>query len=132
MCGVIRAFLFALDPTETQAEAFRSHCGAQRFAYNWGLALVRANLEQRAAERSYGIAGDLLTPPVSFSAFHLRRAWNEAKDERAPWWRENSKEAYSCGLATSPPPCPTGLPRSPVAVLVAGWGFPGSRAAVPG
>ena len=42
---VIRAFLFALDPTDAQAEAFRSHCGAQRFAYNWGLALVRANLE---------------------------------------------------------------------------------------
>ena len=26
--GVIRAFLFALDPTDAQAEAFRSHCGA--------------------------------------------------------------------------------------------------------
>ena len=38
--GVIRAFLFALDPTDAQAEAFRSHCGAQRFAYNWGLALA--------------------------------------------------------------------------------------------
>jgi putative transposase len=96
---VIRAFLFALDPTEAQAEAFRSHCGAQRFAYNWGLALIRANLDQRAAERTYDIGEDQLTPPVSFSAFHLRRAWNEAKDARAPWWAQNSKEAYSCGLA---------------------------------
>ena len=97
--GVIRAFLFALDPTDAQAEAFRSHCGAQRFAYNWGLELIRANLDQRAAERSYGIGGDQLTPLVSFSAYSLRRAWNQAKDVRAPWWAHNSKEAYSSGLA---------------------------------
>ena len=96
---MIRAFMFALDPTDAQAEAFRSHCGAQRFAYNWGLALVRANMEQRAAERTYDIGEDQLTPPVSWSAFHLRRAWNQAKDSRAPWWAQNSKEAYSCGLA---------------------------------
>jgi len=82
--GVIRAFLFALDPTEAQAEAFRSHCDAQRFAYNWGLALIRVNLDQRAAERSYGIAEDQITPPVSFSAYSLRHTWNEAKDIRAP------------------------------------------------
>ncbi len=99
MRGVIRAFLFALDPTDAQAEAFRSHCGAQRFAYNFGLELIRANLDQRAAERSYDIGEDQLTPPVSWSAFSLRRAWNEVKDVRAPWWAQNSKEAYSCGLA---------------------------------
>ena len=68
--GVIRAFLFALDPTEAQAEAFRSHCGAQRFAYNFGLELIRANLDQRAAERSYGIAEDQLTPLV-LSLIHI-------------------------------------------------------------
>ena len=60
---------------------------------------MRANLEQRAAERSYGIGEDQLTEPVGWSAYSLRRAWNEAKESRAPWWRENSKEAYSCGLA---------------------------------
>jgi len=96
---VIRAYLFALDPTDAQVEQFRSHCGGQRYAYNFGLALVRANLDQRAAERSYGITDDQLTPAVSWSAFGLRKIWNEAKDERAPWWAENSKEAYSGGLA---------------------------------
>ena len=96
---MIRAFLFALDPTDAQAEAFRSHCGGQRFAYNWGLALIRANLEQRAAERTYDIPDDQLTEPVGWSAYSLRRAWNEAKDSRAPWWAQNSKEAYSAGLA---------------------------------
>jgi putative transposase len=95
----MRAFLFALEPTPAQEQAFRSHCGAQRFAFNFGLALVRANLDQRAAERSYGIAEPSLTPTVSWSAYGLRRAWNAAKDVVAPWWGENSKEAYSSGLA---------------------------------
>ncbi|MGB6164288.1 MAG: IS607 family element RNA-guided endonuclease TnpB [Pseudonocardiaceae bacterium] len=96
---MIRAYLFALDPTDAQAQEFRSHCGAQRYAYNFGLSLVRANLDQRAAERSYGIPDDQLTPAVSWSAYSLRRAWNAIKAERAPWWPENSKEAYSSGLA---------------------------------
>jgi putative transposase len=97
--GVIRAFLFALEPTPAQERAFRSHCGAQRFAFNFGLALVRANLDQRAAERSYGLTEPDLTPAVSWSAYGLRRAWNAAKQDVAPWWAENSKEAYSSGLA---------------------------------
>jgi putative transposase len=96
---VIRAYLFALDPTDVQVEQFRSHCGAQRYAYNFGLALIRANLDQRGAERTYGIPDDQLTEPVGWSAWSLRRAWNDAKNERAPWWAENSKEAYSSGLA---------------------------------
>jgi putative transposase len=28
----------------------------------------------------------------------LRKEWNRLKDEFAPWWRENSKEAYNSGL----------------------------------
>jgi putative transposase len=28
----------------------------------------------------------------------LRRWWNRHKDELAPWWAENSKEAYNSGL----------------------------------
>jgi len=127
---MIRAFVFALDPTDAQGEAFRSHCGGQRFAFNWGLALVRANVEQRDAERSYGLAEDQLAPPVSFSAYNLRRAWNQAKDSRAPWWGRTARRRTRPGWPTSPPPCPTGRPRSPGVVLVAGWGFPGSRAAV--
>ncbi|MGH3767492.1 MAG: IS607 family element RNA-guided endonuclease TnpB [Pseudonocardiaceae bacterium] len=96
---MIRAYLVALDPTEAQVEAFRSHCGGQRYAFNFGLGLVLANLDQRAAERSYGIPEDQLTPVVDWSAFGLRKIWNKVKDERAPWWAANSKEAYSSGLA---------------------------------
>ena len=96
---MIRAYLFALDPTDQQVEAMRSHCGAQRVAYNWCLARVRANWAQRAAEQSYGLTGDRLTPWINTSAYSLRKAWNAAKDQVAPWWAENSKEAYASGCA---------------------------------
>lgn len=96
---VVRAYQFALDPTPAQAKQLRSHCGAQRFAFNWGLRLVKANLDQRLAERSYQIAERDLTPLLSWSAYTLRKVFNQVKCEVAPWWHENSKEAYSSGLA---------------------------------
>jgi putative transposase len=99
MVMVIQAYRYALDPTAGQEAALRSHCGAQRFAFNWGLAVVTANLAQREAEHSYELSGDQLTPAMSWSAFSLRKQWNQAKDDLAPWWPENSKEAYSSGLA---------------------------------
>lgn len=72
--------------------------GAARLAYNWGLARIKANLSQREAERSYGIAEAELTPSVNWSLYGLRKAWNQAKNEVAPWWGECSKEAYNTGL----------------------------------
>ncbi|MGH3863717.1 IS607 family element RNA-guided endonuclease TnpB, partial [Actinokineospora sp.] len=99
MTMVLQAYRFALDPTVAQEAVLRSHCGAQRYAYNWGLGLIKANLAQRAAEASYGVAEAELTPSVSWSAYALRKDWNQIKDAVAPWWAENSKEAYSSGLA---------------------------------
>lgn len=99
MSTVLQAYQFALDPTPEQQAVLSSHCGAARFAYNWGLARVKAVLDQRSAERSYDIAADQLTPAMSWSAYSLRKAFNAAKDEVAPWWGENSKEAYASGLA---------------------------------
>ncbi|WP_436502122.1 helix-turn-helix domain-containing protein [Actinokineospora sp. HUAS TT18] len=49
---MLQAYRFALDPTPAQESGMRSHCGGQRHAFNWGLALIRANLDQRRAERS--------------------------------------------------------------------------------
>jgi putative transposase len=97
--AVIQAYRFALDPAPEQDAALRSHCGGQRYAFNWGLARVTANLDQRHAERSYGIPDGELTPSLNWSAYSLRKEWNQAKHEAAPWWGENSKEAYSSGLA---------------------------------
>ncbi|MGH3208951.1 MAG: IS607 family element RNA-guided endonuclease TnpB [Trebonia sp.] len=88
----------ALDPTPAQERALRSCAGAARVTFNWGLARVKANLAQREAERSYGIAEAGLTPPVSWSLYSLRKDWNAVKDQVAPWWRECSKEAFSTGL----------------------------------
>ncbi|NKE60898.1 IS200/IS605 family element transposase accessory protein TnpB [Lentzea sp. PSKA42] len=99
MSTVLQAYRFALDPTPQQQTDLRSHCGGQRFAYNWGLARIKENLDQRAAEKTYEIPDDQLTPARSWSAYSLRKDWNQAKHTVAPWWSENSKEAYSSGLA---------------------------------
>lgn len=99
MTGVIQAYRFALDPTPAQEDELRSHCGAQRFVYNWGLGRVKAVIDQREAEASYDVPADELTPSISWSAYSLRKDWNQAKNNVAPWWGENSKEAYSSGLA---------------------------------
>lgn len=89
MSTVYQAYRFALDPTPRQVGQLVSHVGAARFAFNWGLALVKQRLEARQTDPTVQVPWTL---PV------LRREWNQAKHEAAPWWRENSKEAYSSGL----------------------------------
>ncbi|GAA1395369.1 IS607 family element RNA-guided endonuclease TnpB [Catellatospora coxensis] len=101
---VVQAYRFALDPNVGQERALRSHCGAARAAYNWAVSWVTATWWQRRAEQSYGIAEEDLTPwrPLSLPA--LRKVFNEVKhtDPRfAAWWADNSKEAYSTGLANA-------------------------------
>jgi IS605 OrfB family transposase len=59
---------------------------------------ARSCAGQREAERSYGIAGDDLTPSISWSLYSLRKDWNAAKGTVAPWWPECSKEAFNTGL----------------------------------
>jgi putative transposase len=93
-----QAYRFALDLTPAQQRSFRSHAGGARKAYNTMLALVKAVMDQRAAERSHGIAEEGLTPALNWSLAGLRREWNRRKDGVAPWWAENSKECYSSGL----------------------------------
>ena len=48
-------------------------------------------MNQRKAEASYGIGADQLTPSLSWSAYSLRKSWNQTKNAIAPWWAENSK-----------------------------------------
>jgi putative transposase len=89
IANVVQAYRFALDPTPAQGAALASHCGAARVAYNWGLELVKGRLDQRQADPSVD---------VPWTLPRLRKEWNRAKHEFAPWWAENSKEAYSSGL----------------------------------
>ena len=86
---VHQAYQFALDPTPQQQGALASHCGAARYAFNWALKLVQRRLDERAAG---------LDVEVPWTLPALRREWNRAKQQVAPWWWENSKEAYNSGL----------------------------------
>jgi putative transposase len=36
-----------------------------------------------------------MTGPIPWSMPAMRRYWNRVKDEVAPWWAANSKEAYT-------------------------------------
>jgi putative transposase len=75
----IQAYRFALDPTSAQERELNSHAGARLFAFNTMLAAVKANLDQRTAERSYGIGEADLTPSLGWSMPSLRREWNRRK-----------------------------------------------------
>lgn len=81
---MFQAYRFALDPTPSQERVLRSHIGASRFAYNYLLAEIKAVLDQRQAEESYGIPDEDKTPYVQVSHYSLRKLWNERKDEAAP------------------------------------------------
>ena len=75
------AFRYAIDHAPADERRFRSHAGAARFAWNWGLAKCK---ERYAAEAKW------------YSAIDLHRLWNAAKkaDPALAWWGENSKCAY--------------------------------------
>ncbi|MGC4878155.1 helix-turn-helix domain-containing protein, partial [Micromonospora sp. DT43] len=72
----IQAYRFALDLTPGQERDVFAHAGAARVAHNWALAKVKAVMDQRSAERSYGVAHEALTPSLSWSLAGLRKAWN--------------------------------------------------------
>ena len=78
---VTQAYRFALNPSSAQERALRSHTGAARFAWNWGLARCK---ERYAAESKW------------YGAAELHRLWNAEKkaDPALAWWAENSKCAY--------------------------------------
>jgi putative transposase len=87
-----RGFQFEVQPTTTgQPALIRQHFGARRFAHNWALAQIKADLDARAA--------DPTVPPLAWNLPVLRKQWNQAKHQVAPWWRGCSKEAYASGIA---------------------------------
>jgi putative transposase len=102
----VQAYRYALDPNAAAAKALYAHCSAARFAYNHMLALVKAVADQREAERSYGVSEADLTPALNWSAYGLRKVWNQRKDDVCVdrdtgkiWWPNHSKEAYATGCA---------------------------------
>ena len=106
---VHQAFGFELDPSNRSRSALSSHCGASRYACNWGLWLVEDQLaptrtlgvlalRQGASTKEASAWARQVTGPVPWSLPALRREWNRQKTAVAPWWKENSKESYSSGL----------------------------------
>lgn len=105
---VHQAYRFELDCSNHVGSSLASHAGAARFAYNWGLALVIERLAGRRAmvvvalRQGAGVsdanawAKELVAVP--WNLYALRKEWNAAKADVAPWWAANSKEAYSSGL----------------------------------
>ena len=87
---MFEAVKVALDPTPAQERLLLSHAGAARFAFNAGLAHVKAGIDAGAKPE--------------WSYYALVRWWNVNKDALAvnadgtPWWAENSKEAANTGL----------------------------------
>ncbi|HEY5272212.1 MAG TPA: IS607 family element RNA-guided endonuclease TnpB [Acidimicrobiales bacterium] len=105
---VHQAFRFELAPNNAIRSRFASHCGASRFVYNWGLALVKDRLDQQSQIREAAFrellsdeeARELAnTVSVPWTMISLRKVWNTTKNEMAPWWGENSKFAYESGLS---------------------------------
>jgi putative transposase len=90
---MVTAAKFEVDwPADPDREALvRSHFGARRKAFNWGLAQVKADLDAKAVDPAH--------ESVGWDLGSLRKVWNRAKDEVAPWWATDSKECYSSGLA---------------------------------
>jgi len=68
-----------------------SYFGARRFAKNWALAQVKADLDTKRADPTH------VSVPWTITA--LRKRWNQVKDGMAPWWAEHSKECYAAGIA---------------------------------
>ena len=80
-----QAYRFALDLAPSGERDCRSHAGAARFAWNWGLAKCK---ERYDAEGKW------------YSAIDLHKLWNAEKkaDPTLAWWSENSKYAYQCAF----------------------------------
>ena len=87
---MLEAVKVVLDPAPAQERLFQSHAGGARFAYNAGLAHVKAALD--AGEKP------------EWTYYSLLRWWNANKDILAvgedgePWWKKNSKESYARAL----------------------------------
>ena len=93
--------LVPLDSTPAQERLLRSYCGASRFAYNWTVAIAKANLDKRDEERRAGIhEGDLTFLP--WTEWSMITRWNSVKEEVAPWHRDVRARLGSPGYGRRP------------------------------
>jgi putative transposase len=86
-----QAYRFAIAPTRQQEDFLSACCGASRFWFNQGLALVKDRLEQRAAGQGVDV-------PWSYKSLCVAFRGNAIKDHLAPWRREVVTGSYQAGL----------------------------------
>ena len=89
---IIRGWTVALEPTPEQAGKFRRDCGARRFACNWGVAQIKEAFDRGTETGEYD--------STVWSAYGLRKRWNQVKGDVAPWWAECSKRPMPAGSPT--------------------------------
>jgi hypothetical protein len=83
----IRQGFVELNPTDPQRVRLGPRAGLSRVVENFCLELVKTAMDQQAAEKTYGVPDDQLTP-IPWSAMELERAWREATvRDRAGRWR---------------------------------------------
>lgn len=86
-----QAYRFELAPRTEQERFLASCCGAARFWFNAGLALVKERLERRTA-------GDDVDVPWSYKALCTAFRGDAIKDELAPWRDQVVVGSYQAGL----------------------------------
>jgi putative transposase len=84
-----QAYRFALAPDAEQEEFLSSCCGASRFWFNQGLALVKDRLDRRAVDEDVRV-------PWSYK--NLCSAFAPLKDEVCPWRSEVVVGSMQAGL----------------------------------
>jgi putative transposase len=92
----VQAFCFALDPSPAQEACLRRQFGARRYARNWAVRTLKADLNR------YRETGEQTAAP---SLAGLRKRWNRVKDAECidaetgeVWWPQVSKEAFADGI----------------------------------
>jgi putative transposase len=92
----VQAFCFALDPSPGQAACLRRQFGGRRYARNWAVRTLKADLDR------YRETGESAAAP---SLAGLRKRWNQVKDAECVdrdtgqvWWPHVSKEAFADGI----------------------------------
>lgn len=108
---ILRAYRYAIDPTDAQLAALAQHAGAQRWAYNYALARKIAAHEQWRAlvaeAVAAGTAEDVARKTVKVktpSAFDNLAAWRAERGDAtsgvegvSPWWNSVSSYSFSSG-----------------------------------
>ena len=94
---VLQGFSFALKPNDDQQQKLNRFFGARRFAHNWAVTQIKAQL---FVWRWLGVS---MPAP---SLYGLRKTWNQQKHNIAVndvtgevWWRDVSKKSSTTASA---------------------------------